>query len=102
MPGKRVILEGTLRQTTPGAKGGHADVRLQHPMKKPVYWMVAIMTKQGDVLAMALVTVASILAVRLEFTLPGEGPYELELCVDCDSYMGLKQYIKLDEIAVRR
>jgi hypothetical protein len=70
-------------------------------MRKPVFWMVYIMTK-GDVLAMAVATVAKMLAVRLEFTLPEEGEYELELWVDCDSYMGLKQCIKLDKIVVRR
>jgi hypothetical protein len=99
--GERMILEVTLRQTVPGAERCEADVRLQHPMKKPVYWMVAIMTKQDYVLAMALVTVAKTLAVRLEFTLPEEGKYELVLAVDCDSYVGLSQCIDLDKIVVR-
>jgi pre-mRNA-splicing helicase BRR2 len=70
-------------------------------MKKPVYWAVAIMTKLKHFLAMALVTVARTLAVRLEFTLPKEGQYELDLWVDCDSYMGLGRTIRLDEIVVR-
>jgi hypothetical protein len=99
--GKRIILEVTLHQTAPGAEGCQADVRLQHPMKKPVYWAVAIMTKLKHFLAMALVTVARTLAVRLEFTLPKEGQYELDLWVDCDSYMGLGRTIRLDEIVVR-
>jgi pre-mRNA-splicing helicase BRR2 len=72
-------------------------------MKKPVCWMLAIMTENEDedVLATALVTVAKTLAVRLEFTLPEEGKYELLLYVDCDAYMGLDQTIRLDEIVVR-
>jgi hypothetical protein len=72
-------------------------------MKKPVYWVVSIMhmTEDEDVLATAFVTVARTLAVRLEFTLPEEGKYELELYVDCDSYFGLSQYIRLDDIVVR-
>jgi hypothetical protein len=69
-------------------------------MKKPVYWMVSIKTGDYEVVAMAFVTVAKTLAVRLEFTLPEEGKYELELCVDCDSYMGLSQFVRLDEIVV--
>jgi pre-mRNA-splicing helicase BRR2 len=69
-------------------------------MKKPVYWMVAIMTKGNNVLAMALVTVARTLAVRLEFTLPEEGQYELDLTVNCDSYRGLGQDVDLDKIYV--
>jgi hypothetical protein len=97
--GERIILEVTLRQTTPGAERCQADVRLQHPVKKPVYWMVHIMTK-GDVLAMAVVTVAKMLTVRLEFTLPEEGEYELKLRVECDSYKGLDQHMELDKIYV--
>jgi pre-mRNA-splicing helicase BRR2 len=69
-------------------------------MKKPVYWMVSIEIENGDVLAMAFVTVAKALAVRLEFTLPDEGEYELVLLVDCDSYMGLGQYMDLETIYV--
>jgi pre-mRNA-splicing helicase BRR2 len=67
-------------------------------MKKPVYWMVSIETGDYEVVAMAFVTVAKTLAVRLEFTLPEEGEYELELWVDCDSYMGLRKYIDLETI----
>jgi pre-mRNA-splicing helicase BRR2 len=95
--GKRIILEVTLHQTVPGAEGCQANVRLQHPMKKSVYWMVYI-TIEDDILAMAVVTVVKTLVVRLEFTLPEEGEYELQLWVDCDSYMGLSQLICLDEI----
>jgi hypothetical protein len=99
--GKRVILEVTLCQTAPGAEGCQADVRPQHLMKKHVYWMVVITIKNDKVLAMALVTVAKTLAVRLEYMLPEEGQYELELWVDCDSYVGLKQCINLGKIVVR-
>jgi hypothetical protein len=69
-------------------------------MKKPVYWVVSIETKNDDVLAMALVTVAKTLAVRLEFTLPKEGKYKLQLWVDCDSYMDFTGYIDLETIYV--
>jgi hypothetical protein len=69
-------------------------------MKKPVYWIVYIMVEEEDVLAMALVTVAKTLAVRLEFTLLEEGQYELELWVDCDSYMGLGGCVDLGTIYV--
>jgi pre-mRNA-splicing helicase BRR2 len=69
-------------------------------MKKPVYWMVAIRTMNWDTLAMKCVTVAKTLTVILEFTLPDEGEYELELRVDCDSYFGLDQCIELDTIYV--
>jgi pre-mRNA-splicing helicase BRR2 len=70
-------------------------------MKKPVNWRVAVMPEYEDFLAMELVTVAKALTVRLEFTLPEEGEYELVLRVDCDSYFGLSQCIWLDEIVVR-
>jgi hypothetical protein len=70
-------------------------------MKKPVYWMFAIMTQAWDTLAMKCVSVAKALAVRLEFTLPEEGKYNLQLWVDCDSYMGLSRWIYLDHIVVR-
>jgi hypothetical protein len=97
--GERIILEVTLRQTAPGAEGCQADVRLSHPMKKPVYWMVAITTDYGwDTLAMKCVTVTKMLTVRLEFKLPNEGEYQLQLRVDCDSYRGLAQDVDLDKI----
>jgi hypothetical protein len=69
-------------------------------MKKPVYWMVAIMTADQDTLAQRFVTVAKTLTVRLEFTLAKEGEYQLRLHVDCDSYMGLTQFINLGKFYV--
>jgi hypothetical protein len=69
-------------------------------MKKSVFWMVYIMTKGWDTLAMKCVSVAKTLTVRLEFALPNKGEYQLELHVDCDSYMGLAQYIDLETIYV--
>jgi hypothetical protein len=97
--GERIILEVTLHQTVPGAEGCQANVQLQHPIKKSVYWMVSI-TTEDDILTMAVVTVAKMLAVRLEFTLPEEGEYKLFLQVDCDSYFGLRQDVDLDKIYV--
>jgi hypothetical protein len=101
--GERITLEVALHQTVPGAEGGYADVGLQRPMKKPVYWMLSIrtMTTPRDTLAMKCVTVAKMLTVRLDFTLPDEGEYQLELYGDCDSYMGLSQSIWLRDIVVR-
>jgi pre-mRNA-splicing helicase BRR2 len=93
--GERIILEVTLRQTVPGAERCQA-----YPMKKSVCWMLAIITKDTDILALTFVTVAKTLAVRLEFSLP-EGWHQPRLWVECDSYMGLSQWIRLDEIVVR-
>jgi hypothetical protein len=98
--GQRIALDVTLRQTVPGAEGCQADVRLQYPMKKPVFWIIAVATEYYGLLAVKCVTVAKTLTVRLEFTLPDEGEYQLELRVNCDSYMGLAQCIDLDKIYV--
>jgi pre-mRNA-splicing helicase BRR2 len=97
MVGERIVLEVILHQTVPGAEGGQADVWLHHPMKKPVYWSIAVIAAEEGTLATKCVTVAKTLMVKLEFTLP-EGEHLLELWVDCDSYIGVDYHLELGKI----
>jgi hypothetical protein len=66
----------------------------------PVYWSIAAVTAEDDVLASKCVTVAKKLAARLAFTLP-QGTHQMNLCVDCDSYTGIQHWINLGKIFVR-
>jgi hypothetical protein len=94
-----MILEVILRQTVPGAEECQADVRLEHSTKKSVYWWV-ILKMEDDELAMKRVIVPKMRTVRLEFMLLA-GEYQLELEVECDSYMGLVYLIDLGKVSVR-
>jgi hypothetical protein len=63
-----------------------------------VKWWVGV-HKGWRWLASAYVTVPKVFTVRLEFMLL-QGTHELELSVNCDSYVGLEQIIGLGKIVV--
>jgi hypothetical protein len=96
--GKQIILEVNLCQTVPGAEGCQVDIAHPYPRRHPVRWWVGVCNWRGR-LAAEYVSVPRTLTIRLGFMLP-EGTHTLTLHVNCDSYMGFEEIIKLGEIVV--